>query len=164
VVLRGARVTFRRFPGARRLRPRLPTRRPCFGGVLRTVNNHNLKLEICDLCSRNPAAGPFQRPPPTSVNQIVSVCLSYSVFFVQFIYRTHLAAQLNPASSGQIGGRGDTAMSAIEMSLTALKEASALAERIPFIAPVAGLLIQAITMRDASVPLLPRGPFILPTR
>jgi len=55
-------------------------------------------------------------------------------------------------------------MSAIEVSLAALKEASALAGRIPFIAPVAGLLLQAITMRDASVPLLSQGSFILPTR
>jgi hypothetical protein len=53
-------------------------------------------------------------------------------------------------------------MSAIEVSLAALKEASALAGRIPFIAPVAGLLLQAITMRDASVPLLSQGSFILP--
>jgi hypothetical protein len=45
-------------------------------------------------------------------------------------------------------------MSAIEASLAALKEASALASRTPFIAPVAGLLLQALTMRDASVPLL----------
>ena len=45
-------------------------------------------------------------------------------------------------------------MSAIEASLAALKEASALASRIPFIAPVAGLLLQTLTMRDASVPLL----------
>lgn len=94
----------------------------------------------------------------------MSRCLSYSDFFVQFIYPTHLATQPNPASSGQIGGRGDTAMSAIELSLAALKEASALAGRIPFIAPVAGLLLQAITMRDASVPLLSQGSFILPTR
>jgi len=49
---------------------------------------------------------------------------------------------------------GDTAMSAIETSLAALKEASALAGKIPFIAPVAGLLLQALTMRDASVPLI----------
>jgi len=39
-------------------------------------------------------------------------------------------------------------MSAIEASLAALKEASALASRIPFIAPVAGLLLQTLTMRD----------------
>jgi hypothetical protein len=45
-------------------------------------------------------------------------------------------------------------MSAIETSLTVLKEASALAVKIPYISPVAGLLLQAITMRDVSVPLL----------
>ena len=52
-------------------------------------------------------------------------------------------------------------MSAIETSLAALKEASALAGKIPFIAPVAGLLLQALTMRDASVPLLSQLSLIL---
>jgi hypothetical protein len=45
-------------------------------------------------------------------------------------------------------------MSAIQASLAALKEASALAAKIPFIAPVAGLLLQALTMRDVSDSLL----------
>jgi hypothetical protein len=53
-------------------------------------------------------------------------------------------------------------MGAIETSLAALKEASALAGKIPFIAPIAGLLLQALTMRDASVPLLSQQPSILP--
>src|SRR5579863_6744618 len=41
-------------------------------------------------------------------------------------------------------------MGAIEATLAALGEASALAARIPFISPVAGLLLQVFTMRDAS--------------
>jgi hypothetical protein len=65
--------------------------------------------------------------------------------------RPYSATHLIPASSDLIGGTADTAMSAIEASLAALKEASALASRIPFIAPVAGLLLQTLTMRDASV-------------
>jgi hypothetical protein len=81
-------------------------------------------------------------------------CLLYSTCFVRLIDRSYLATHLNPASSGQNGGRGDAAMSAIEASLAALKEASALAKKIPFIGPVAGLLLQALTMRDASLPLL----------
>ncbi|KAI0286485.1 hypothetical protein BC826DRAFT_80498 [Russula brevipes] len=43
---------------------------------------------------------------------------------------------------------GDTAMSGIEVSLSALKEASALTAKIPYISFVAGLLLQALTMRD----------------
>ncbi len=77
-----------------------------------------------------------------------------SSFSLKIIARPYPATRLIPVSSDPIGGTADTAMSAIEASLAALKEASALAHRIPFIAPVAGLLLQALTMRDASVPLL----------
>ncbi|KAN0130489.1 hypothetical protein V8E53_011700 [Lactarius tabidus] len=42
----------------------------------------------------------------------------------------------------------DIAMSAIQTSLAVLKEGSALAAKLPFIAPIAGLLLQALTMRD----------------
>ncbi|KAH9040447.1 hypothetical protein EDB85DRAFT_139111 [Lactarius pseudohatsudake] len=48
----------------------------------------------------------------------------------------------------QIGTHDDIAMSAIQTSLAALKEGSALATKLPFIAPIAGLLLQALTMRD----------------
>ena len=48
-------------------------------------------------------------------------------------------------------------MGAIEVSLAALKEATALTAKIPFIAPVAGLLLQALTMRDASILLTPHN-------
>ena len=41
-------------------------------------------------------------------------------------------------------------MGAIQTSLAALQVGSAFATNIPFIAPVAGLLLQALTMRDAS--------------
>lgn len=44
----------------------------------------------------------------------------------------------------------DVAMSAIKTSLSALQVGSAFATKIPFIAPVAGLLLQALAMRDAS--------------
>ncbi|KAH9014358.1 hypothetical protein EDB83DRAFT_273549 [Lactarius deliciosus] len=47
-----------------------------------------------------------------------------------------------------IGTHGDITMSAIQTSLAALKEGSALASKLPFIAPIAGLLLQALTMRD----------------
>ncbi|KAH9166544.1 hypothetical protein EDB89DRAFT_2246126 [Lactarius sanguifluus] len=43
----------------------------------------------------------------------------------------------------------DIAMNAIQTSLALLKEGSSLATKFPFIAPIAGLLLQALTMRDA---------------
>ena len=42
----------------------------------------------------------------------------------------------------------DVAMNAIQTALAALKEGSSLASKLPFIAPIAGLLLQALTMRD----------------
>ena len=40
-------------------------------------------------------------------------------------------------------------MNAIQTSLAVLMEGSCLATKLPFIAPIAGLLLQALTMRDA---------------
>ena len=50
-----------------------------------------------------------------------------------------------------IATHDDVAMSAIQTSLAALKEGSALAAKLPYIAPIAGLLLQALTMRDVCV-------------
>ncbi|KAH9158773.1 hypothetical protein EDB89DRAFT_2085467 [Lactarius sanguifluus] len=47
-----------------------------------------------------------------------------------------------------IDTRDDIAMSAIQTSLAVLKEGSSLATELPFIAPITGLLLQALTMRD----------------
>ncbi|KAI9440593.1 hypothetical protein H4582DRAFT_1478176 [Lactarius indigo] len=48
----------------------------------------------------------------------------------------------------EIGMHNDITMSAIQTSLAALKEGSTLATKLPFIAPIASLLLQALTMRD----------------
>ena len=42
-------------------------------------------------------------------------------------------------------------MSAIQTSLAVLQQGSSLATHLPFIAPIAGLLLQALTMRDVRV-------------
>jgi hypothetical protein len=42
----------------------------------------------------------------------------------------------------------DIAMNAIQTSLAVLMTGSSLASKVPFIAPIAGLLLQALTMRD----------------
>ena len=59
------------------------------------------------------------------------------------------AVPFDPAS--QIDTRDYISMSAIQTSLAVLMEGSALATKLPFIAPIAGLLLQALTMRDARV-------------
>jgi hypothetical protein len=46
----------------------------------------------------------------------------------------------------------DIAMNAIQISLAVLVAGSSLAYKLPFISPIAGLLLQALTMRDARVP------------
>ncbi|KAF8269822.1 hypothetical protein EI94DRAFT_897032 [Lactarius quietus] len=52
----------------------------------------------------------------------------------------------DPAS--HIDTHDHIAMSAIQTSLAVLQEGSSLASKLPFIAPIAGLLLQALTMRD----------------
>ena len=42
-------------------------------------------------------------------------------------------------------------MNAVQTSLAVLMTGSSLASKVPFIAPIAGLLLQALTMRDARV-------------
>ncbi|KAI9434851.1 hypothetical protein H4582DRAFT_745994 [Lactarius indigo] len=48
----------------------------------------------------------------------------------------------------QIDTHDDIAMGAIQTSLALIKEGSSLATKFPFIAPIAGLLLQALTIRD----------------
>ncbi len=43
-------------------------------------------------------------------------------------------------------------MGALETSLLALKDGTALAAKLPYVAPIAGLLLQALTMQDVRVP------------
>ncbi|KAF8261708.1 P-loop containing nucleoside triphosphate hydrolase protein [Lactarius quietus] len=67
-----------------------------------------------------------------------------------FSLRKFLPAPLqnNSGDDDPIGGSADIAMSAIETSLTALKEASALVSRVPYIGPIAGIILEALKMRD----------------
>ncbi|KAI9434855.1 hypothetical protein H4582DRAFT_746291 [Lactarius indigo] len=53
-----------------------------------------------------------------------------------------------PDPTCHIDPHDDITMNAIQTSLTVLKEGSSLATNLPFIAPIAGLLLQALTMRD----------------
>ncbi|KAI9443835.1 hypothetical protein H4582DRAFT_1040832 [Lactarius indigo] len=89
--------------------------------------------------------------------------MSPKQFFRNLKQRTHksrpatsgdqalLAAQgttVVPASAWQIDTHDDIAMGAIQTSLALIKEGSSLATKFPFIAPIAGLLLQALTIRD----------------
>ncbi|KAH9033004.1 hypothetical protein EDB85DRAFT_1157335 [Lactarius pseudohatsudake] len=57
-------------------------------------------------------------------------------------------ATITSATARSIGTRNDVALSAIQTSLAVLKEGSALAARLPYISPIAGLLLQVLIMRD----------------
>ena len=61
------------------------------------------------------------------------------------------AENLNPVSLRQTDGRSDVAMNAIQTSLAALKDGSALVANVPYISPIAGLLLQTLKMRDVSI-------------
>lgn len=50
-----------------------------------------------------------------------------------------------------ISTHDDTAMSAIQTALAVLMEGSSFATKLPFITPIASLILQALTMRDARV-------------
>jgi hypothetical protein len=56
----------------------------------------------------------------------------------------------NPAPSEPNVGGTDLVISAMESSLSALKELSSLAKMIPYISPAAGLILQALKMCDVS--------------
>ncbi|KAI0289598.1 hypothetical protein BC826DRAFT_1177260 [Russula brevipes] len=58
------------------------------------------------------------------------------------------ATEVNRTSSEPIGGVIDTSISAVETSLAALKEASVLIKHVPWISPVAGLLLQVLNIRN----------------
>ena len=49
--------------------------------------------------------------------------------------------------SETIGGGSDLAIGVIETSLAALQTGSALVTNVPFISPIAGLILQALKMR-----------------
>jgi hypothetical protein len=63
-------------------------------------------------------------------------------------------ATIIPRPVSHIDPPDDIAMNAIQTSLAVLMTGSALASKLPFIAPIAGLLLQAFTMRDARVPYI----------
>ena len=51
----------------------------------------------------------------------------------------------------------DISMGAIQMSLTVVKEESALASKVPYIAPIAGILLEAIMMHNDERHVLTSG-------
>ena len=57
------------------------------------------------------------------------------------------ADRLDPVPSESIGGAKDVTMGVIETSLATLQTGSALVANVPFISPVAGLILQALQMR-----------------
>jgi hypothetical protein len=60
-----------------------------------------------------------------------------------------------------IDSHDDISMNAIQTSLAVLQEGSSVASNLPFIAPIASLLLQAFTMRDVCVAHIPFDNFLM---
>ena len=60
-------------------------------------------------------------------------------------------ATIIPDPASDVDTQDDVAMNAIQTSLAVLMAGSSLASKLPFIAPIAGLLLQVLTMRDVRV-------------
>jgi hypothetical protein len=81
--------------------------------------------------------------------QLVSITSESLIYELLIFWPGSNTIVSDPA--GQIGTHDDIAMSAIQTSLAVLQQGSSLAARLPFIAPIAGLILQALNMRDARV-------------
>lgn len=86
-------------------------------------------------------------------NQSVSTGISQHWDFLSLglTNKSYPAPHLKFISSEQINKAIDPQISAIKNSLVSLKEATALSERIPYLSPLAGALLQALTMQNVSV-------------
>ena len=86
--------------------------------------------------------------PPARNYQLITTLI---LFFLILLWSdAATSTEVNTsASARQIGTHDDVAISAIQTSLAALQMGSALAAKLPYIAPIAGLLLRALTMRDA---------------
>ena len=92
------------------------------------------------------------------LRRVISPSVSYRSFeFSSFVVNSYChpsADRLDPVPSESIGGAKDTTMGVIETSLAALQTGSALVTKVPFISPVAGLILQALKMRGVRYRLL----------
>jgi hypothetical protein len=89
---------------------------------------------------------------PTSHDQLPArkYCPRTTIIsFADLFWPGDTTVTLGPVS--QIDTQDDIAMSAIQTSLAVLQQGSSLATQLPFIAPIAGLLLQALTMRDVRI-------------
>ena len=93
---------------------------------------------------RRPCPATSHDQPPARKYHIGTTIISFAEFFWPGDATIH-----DPAS--HIDTHDDIAMSTIQTSLAVLMAASSLASKLPFIAPIAGLLLQVFTMRDVRV-------------
>ena len=128
------------------------TVQPTYTNLLQPHYPRRNMLPMHNPARRIPPAAPPTRPYQP-VREYNYSKLSESSFHSSSSFAgPYPAARLSGLSSSQtIGGPGDVAMGAMEATLAALRDASVMAGRIPLISPVASLLLQVFTMRDASV-------------
>ena len=105
-------------------------------------------------CKSRPALGPARetsdnQPPTGKYYQLEATMIPFADCF----WPDATTVISDPAR--HINMRDEVAMNTIQTTLALLKEGSSLAAKFPFIAPIAGLLLQALTMRDVRVKHIP---------
>ena len=90
---------------------------------------------------------------PNNQPQARKYYLGARIISFAYRFRSGDSTTLSDAAS-HIDVHDDIAMDAIQTSLAVLMTGSSLASKLPFIAPIAGLLLQALTMRNARVPYI----------
>ena len=92
--------------------------------------------------------------PATSDNQSQARKYYLGTSPISFSYRSWPGDATTSDTALHVDVHDDIAMNAIQTSLAVLMTGSSLASELPFIAPIAGLLLQALTMRDARIPYI----------
>ena len=90
--------------------------------------------------------------PATSDNQSQARKYYLGTSHISFSYRSWPGDATTSDAASHVDVHDDIAMNTIQTSLAVLMTGSSLASELPFIAPIAGLLLQALTMRDARIP------------
>ena len=92
--------------------------------------------------------------PATSDNQSQACKYYIGTSPISSSYRSWPGDATTSNAASHVDVHDDIAMNSIQTSLAVLMTGSSLASELPFIAPIAGLLLQALTMRDARIPYI----------
>jgi hypothetical protein len=112
--------------------------------ISHTVDYTVMQQESKPISLRKKFRGVFSAKDKHSNRELRRASILSSLANTDCVYS---ADGVDSVSSGRIGGSSDVAMNVIETSLTVLQEGSALVANVPFIGPIASIILQALQMR-----------------